>query len=237
MDGWMNKWIDVRVDGWLKKISVQNHINQVIWLDACSLFMVLDEWTDICMSERMTGWMGKWMDKCMSERMNEWMDGWFSKTALFIEQVKDGGNANQTVLHLHTTLSKVVKCASRHLRYLSHPCWCAGKNHFQPTGRLSSATMSQVCPFRLALSRPGNIYMSNAAPFRGNSLQKFHIFYIEYLVRQREHWWGLQSSLNAQLLSAQYYCICRILGVCSYPHPHLALLANRLLNRRKKERG
>lgn len=177
MDGWMNKWIDVRVDGWLKKISVQNHINQVIWLDACSLFIVLDEWTDTCMSERMTGWMGKWMDKCMSERMNEWMDGWFSKTALFIEQVKDGGNANQTVLHLHTTLSKVVKCASRHLRYLSHPCWCAGKNHFQPTGRLSSATMSQVCPFRLALSRPGNIYMSNAAPFRGNSLQKYHIIY------------------------------------------------------------
>lgn len=113
---------------------------------------------------------------------------------------------------------------------------CGKKNHFQSTGRLSSATMSQVCPFRLALSRPGNIYMSNAAPFRGNSLQKYHIFYIEYLVRQREHWWGLQSSLNAQLLSAQYYCICRILGVCSYPHPHLALLANRLLNGgRKKE--
>lgn len=64
----------------------------------------------------------------------------------------------------------------------------------------------------------------------------YNIFYREYLVRQREHWWGLQSSVYAQLLSAQYYCICRILGVCSYPHPHLALLANRLLNGgRKKE--
>lgn len=64
----------------------------------------------------------------------------------------------------------------------------------------------------------------------------YNIFYREYLVRQREHWWGLQSSLNAQLLSAQYYCICRILGVCSYPHPHLALLANRLLKEEERKR-
>lgn len=49
-DGWVDEQkegrMDGEMDGWTKHISVQNCINQLILLDTCSIFLIIDGWMD-----------------------------------------------------------------------------------------------------------------------------------------------------------------------------------------------
>lgn len=59
-DGWLNAWIDGRMDGW---------DDRTIWLD---------EWTDDCMDGRMV-WINGWLDGWLTGWIEEWFwctDGW-----------------------------------------------------------------------------------------------------------------------------------------------------------------